>query len=211
MPSTMRVERARRNFVDETNRYDAKRDRLVRCARKLGEEGNASKVSVTDVTHEMGITRGLFYYYFGSKDELNRAVADSYISDLVQAVDAALCEPTDDRCEAIRAMVACVWAWQYADEGGYRPMQHVLTEIGMHDYVRREVSEALAQMLIDNGFVIDYGKGGDEQLTRRVRLVTMGLLGEVHLHEDETIDELADAACAALRYRRRRKTKADAE
>lgn len=211
MPSTMRVERARRNFFDEANRYDAKRDRLVRCARKLGEEGNASKVSVTDVTHEMGITRGLFYYYFGSKGELYHAIADSYLIDLMQEVEKAMSEQTDDRSEAVRAIVACMYAWQYADDGGYRPMQHVLTEIGMHDYVRCTASELLAQTLIDNGLVSDYGKGGDGQLMRRVRLVTMGLLGEVYLHEDESVDELADAACAALRYRRHRKAKDDAE
>ena len=56
MTPAMRIERTRRNFTDESNRYDAKRERLVRCARELAERGNAAKVSVTDVTSEMGIT-----------------------------------------------------------------------------------------------------------------------------------------------------------
>ena len=68
---TMRAERSRRNFSDEANRYDAKRERLVRCARRLAEQGDAAKVSVTDITSEMGITRGLFYYYFEGKEALN--------------------------------------------------------------------------------------------------------------------------------------------
>ena len=211
MPSTMKSERARRNFVDATNRYDAKRDRLVSCARKLGEEGNAARVSVTDITHEMGITRGLFYYYFSSKDELYYAIADSYVADLMESAKAAMQEVATDRNEAIRALVASLYAWQYDEAGGYRPMQHALTELGMHDYVRRVASEQLAQLLVEQGLVVDYGRSGDGQLIRRVRLVTMGLLGEVHLHEEEAIDEVADAACAALRYRRHRKQQEEAE
>ena len=207
MPSTMRIERSRRNFVDATNRYDAKRDRLVRCARRLGENGNASKVSVTDVTHEMGITRGLFYYYFSSKDELNTAVADSYVEDLMSSIDKAMRGMVEDRMEAVHIVAKCLHDWQYAEEGGYRPMQHVLTEIGMHDHVRLAASEALAKLFIKHGLAVDYGRIGDEQLVQRVRLVTMGMLGEVHLHEDEVVDNIADAACAALRFRRHRRLK----
>lgn len=214
MPSKMRIERSRRNFADETNRYDAKREALVRCARKLGEEGNAAKVSVTDITQAMGITRGLFYYYFSGKEELNCAIADSYVDDMIKDVRAALDAPMEDRVDTVRAIVACVRNLQYEEDGGYRPLNHVLTEIDMHNYVRCTASEKLAEILIEQGLVVDYGKGGQEHLMRRARLITLGLLGELHLHEDETVDELADAVCAALRYRRRRaksEQKAEAE
>ena len=207
MPSTMRVERNRRKFTDESNRYDAKRDRLVRCARDLGERGTAAKVSVTDVTDQMGITRGLFYYYFGSKDELNCAIAESYVDDLQQSVEAALEGVDDDRGDAMRAIAGSVRAWMYNEQGEWTPMHHVLTEVHLHSYARQKASTMLAHLLIERGLVIDYGKAGPNQLLRRARFVASGLLAEAYLFVDETADELADAACAALRYRRHRKAR----
>lgn len=205
MPSTMRTERNRRNFSNESNRYDVKRDRLVRCAREIGEQNNAARVSVTDVTDKMGITRGLFYYYFSSKDELNQAIADSYVADLQESVMQALEGCDDDRADCMRAIAGGVRGWLYAEDGAYQPMQHVLNEIHLHDYVRRGVSDMLADLMIERGLVIDYGKAGAAQLHRRARFVATGMLSEAHLNPDETTDELADAACAALRYRRHRR------
>ena len=205
MPSTMRVERARRRFTDESNRYDIKRNRLVRHARELGERGNAAKISVTDITQSVGITRGLFYYYFGGKEDLNIAIADTYISDLEEAIDASIDANTDDRVEVVEAIVSNVCAWNYEEDGTPRPMQHVLREIGMHDYVCRETASMLAELLIQDGFVTDYGKMGADRLMHRVRFVMMGLVGEAHLHPDVTVEELVETTCAALRFRHRRK------
>jgi AcrR family transcriptional regulator len=199
----MRVERTRRNFSDESNRYDAKRDRLVLCARKLGEEGNAGKVSVTDVTSEMGITRGLFYYYFGGKDDLNRAIADTYVHDLEISVNKAMdgCESRED---AVSSMVEAVFAWLYEEDGGSRPMLHVLAEIGLSDYTWASATDMLAYVIVNHGLLSDYGRHGEEALVERARFVALGIVGEGRLNAGASVDVISDAVCSALRYRKRR-------
>lgn len=204
MASVMRIERARRKFTNESNRYDVKRERLVLCARTLGEQGNAAKVSVTDVTNEMGITRGLFYYYFGGKSELNHAIADTYVNDVLEGVTRAVEENADIREEAVAAIVDVVRAWLFDGDGNERPMLHVLKEISLEEYVYERVATGIAQVMCDSGLLTDYGRLGDETLLVRARLVAYGILGEARLEQEEPAAVQAEAACAALRYRKRR-------
>lgn len=200
----MRIERARRKFTNESNRYDVKRERLVMCARTLGEQGNAAKVSVTDVTNEMGITRGLFYYYFGGKSELNCAVADTYVNDVLGKVSQVVGEHSDVREEAVAGIVDVVREWMFDEAGNERPMLHVLKEISLEEYVYASVANGIAKIMCDSGLLTDYGRLGDEALLVRARLVAYGVLGEARLEQEESASVQAEAACAALRYRKRR-------
>lgn len=199
---TMRTERPRRNFVDEANRYDAKRERLVRCARDLAERGDASKVSVTDITTEMGITRGLFYYYFAGKEELNESIVQTYLEDLMRAIDeeSALC---DNRESAVYAIVRGIYAWLYDEDGQRRPMWHVLEETQTTDYAWTLACEALAHTILQRGLLTKYGRSGESALLSHARLVATGILGECTWHPEMPIDSICEAACASLRYRKR--------
>ena len=209
MPA-MRIERTRRNFADETNRYDAKRDRLIRCARELGEQGNAAKVSVTDITSKMGITRGLFYYYFGGKNELNESIVESYVDDLLAKATEA-CAKAETREDAIQAIVVCVYNWLFDENGKPLPMGHVLKEMNLVEYARLRASDELASLVIGEGLLAKYGKCGDDALYDRARFVMTGILGEVRLRPDTSLENIGDAACAALRYRKRRACQDDCE
>lgn len=204
MASVMRIERTRRKFTDESNRYDVKRERLVLCARTLGEQGNAAKVSVTDVTGEMGITRGLFYYYFGGRTELNAAVAETYVSDLFKAIAEGDLDEMESREAAIEHIVACVRNWFHDEQGNERPMVHVLKEIKLEEKIYATVGDELARYMCDHGLLTDYGKMGEETLLVRARLVAYGILTEARLENETPLAAQVDAACAALRYRKRR-------
>ncbi len=200
----MRIERTRRKFTNESNRYDAKRDRLVRCARKLGEQGNAAKVSVTDVTTEMGITRGLFYYYFSGKKELNRAVADTYVSDLTARLNSMVDLQGASRETAIRAIVDVVREWFFDEEDSERPMLHVLKEMSLQEYAYRQAADAIVKVMREHSLLADYGKMNEEMITARAQFVALGILGSAHLCHETTVELQVDATCAALRYRKRR-------
>ena len=201
MPA-MRTERPRRNFADEANRYDAKKERLVRCARDLAERGDASKVSVTDITTAMGITRGLFYYYFAGKEELNQSIVQTYLQDLIDNIDeeSALC---DDRESTVYAIVRGIYGWLYDAEGNKRPMWHVLEETQTADYAWMLACEALAHAILQHGLLTKYGKTGESALLSHARLVATGILGECTWHPETSIDSICEAACASLRYRKR--------
>lgn len=208
MTPAMRIERTRRNFTDESNRYDAKRERLVRCARDLAERGNAAKISVTDVTSEMGITRGLFYYYFGGKNELNDSIVESYVQDLMDSVNGAVTGSVS-REEAVHALVYHVHDWLFDAEGNKRPIWHVLEEMHLVDYARGRVAEELAAFIIRQNLLAKYGKSDDSALYEHAHFVAMGIIGECRVRTVKSIDMVSDAACAALRYRKRRGPSSD--
>lgn len=200
---TMRAERSRRNFSDEANRYDAKRDRLVRCARRLAEQGDAAKVSVTDVTSEMGITRGLFYYYFEGKEALNEAIIQTYIDDLAEDLEAS-CGTCENREDAMRSLVECVRRWLYLEDGSHKPIWHVAGELRLDKELFSQAADILATFIIDHSLLTKYGKFSDDLLYEHARFVATGILGEIRLREGLPADVLCDTACAALRYRKRR-------
>ena len=210
MTSMMRTERSRRNFADEANRYDAKRERLVRCARSLAEQGDAAKVSVTDVTSEMGITRGLFYYYFGGKEELGEAIIQTYVDDLLASMTPS-CESYDTREEAIKVIVDEIHRWLYEEDGSRKPIWHVSAELGLDGMLFNQTADAIASLLIEKGLLIKYGKFTDEILFEHARFVATGILGESRLRPELQTDMLCEAACAALRYRKRRAPGTDAD
>ncbi|MBP3892862.1 MAG: TetR/AcrR family transcriptional regulator [Atopobiaceae bacterium] len=169
----------------------------------MAERGNAAKVSVTDVTTAMGITRGLFYYYFGGKEELNESIVLSYVDDLM-AIIGQRCTSFDDREASVRTIVECVHDWLYEEDGTKRPQWHVLDETGLQDFLNVKASNELAGFIVNHGLLAKYGRGDDDSLREHARFVALGILGELRLQPDVPICRVGDAACAALRYRKRR-------
>lgn len=201
MAQTVKIERTHRNFAVETNRYDVKRERLVRAARKLAEMGQATKVSITQITTAVGITRGLFYYYFASKDELNKAVVETYTEDLMGMIQAS-CEENTEQEHVVQAVVRCVRSWLFEETGELTPMWHVLQDLDMIDAVRQRTSEELASFFIRAGLLAKHERDDDEMLFCHARFVAVAILGECRLRPDAPIRTISEAACAALRYRR---------
>jgi len=61
-----------RNVKDPKER----RDEFVETAQELFREKGYYNTSVEDIVERMGVAKGLFYYYFGSKEDLVEAIAD---------------------------------------------------------------------------------------------------------------------------------------
>ena len=58
-------------------RGDARRDAIVQAARKVCLEKGFSKITVSDIASEVGMTRSLFYHYFEDKEAVADAVLDN--------------------------------------------------------------------------------------------------------------------------------------
>ena len=63
-----------------------KRERLIASARALLHEQGAQKTTIAEVAERADIPAGNVYYYFKTKDELVRAVLDSYASEAGQLI-----------------------------------------------------------------------------------------------------------------------------
>lgn len=59
------------------------KDTIVRASMKLFEEQGFRETSIQDICDAVGVTKGAFYYYFTSKEELLMEIHQQYIDDLL--------------------------------------------------------------------------------------------------------------------------------
>lgn len=66
------------------------RKRLLAAAREVFEEGGFLDVRITDITGRVGMSTAAFYYYFESKMQIFREVAESVEDQLIATFEAVL-------------------------------------------------------------------------------------------------------------------------
>ena len=66
---------------------EERRDEIIETAGKLFEEKGYEQTQVQDIVNEIGVAKGLFYYYFKSKDEVMEELADRYADAIIDAVN----------------------------------------------------------------------------------------------------------------------------
>jgi AcrR family transcriptional regulator len=64
------------------NPEERKRE-IVKAAQKLFIEKGFSATKISDIVKSIGVSQGVFYYYFRSKDEVIDAIVDNYVSQLI--------------------------------------------------------------------------------------------------------------------------------
>ncbi len=65
-----------------TARGVERRGQLVACATRLFAEGGVNDTSITRIVNELGVGKGVFYWYFDSKEELLAEILASALADL---------------------------------------------------------------------------------------------------------------------------------
>ena len=66
---------------------EERRNEIIETAGKLFEEKGYEQTQVQDIVNEIGVAKGLFYYYFKSKDEVMEELADRYADAIINAVN----------------------------------------------------------------------------------------------------------------------------
>lgn len=65
---------------------DARREEFLDAARVLFDEKGFESTSVDDIVQKIGVAKGLFYYYFKSKDAILSALIDRLLTEMERAV-----------------------------------------------------------------------------------------------------------------------------
>lgn len=95
-------------------RGDTRREAIVRAARKICLEKGFSRITVSDIAGEVGMTRSLFYHYFPDKNSVADAVLDDVIDEILltleqwnQAREAGnVNKALDDIVRVLRSLIA---------------------------------------------------------------------------------------------------------
>jgi len=178
-----------------TDRGRERRRQLIDVASQCFAERGYHPTSVTEIVNELGVGKGVFYWYFDSKEELFLEILKGAQHDLrrrQQAAIAGLDDPLDQVAAGVRA------AMEWADQN--RPLvslvQFAATEELFASAIRigQAIAVADARSYIDAALDAG-GETVDSDLMIHAMLgVTFHLAQTYLLEGSRPVDEVADAA-----------------
>ena len=86
-----------------TVRTPVTRERIVETAKKLLRQYGASKMTLSDVARDMGVSHAALYRYFRGKPALDTAIVEEWMADSMARIERAVAEVSDPvkRCERL--------------------------------------------------------------------------------------------------------------
>ncbi|HWJ81531.1 MAG TPA: TetR/AcrR family transcriptional regulator [Nocardioides sp.] len=128
---------------------DARREQLIELGLELFSGGSLEDISIDRLAEAGGVSRGLLYHYFGSKQGFHEAVVQRAADDLVaQTAPPEGADPVD----RLHASMAAYVDYVVAQEEGYRSL--VRAAAGGHETLRR-IYEGARAVMIDRVFSSD--------------------------------------------------------
>lgn len=86
-------------------RYDRRRAEVVLEAAHVFAERGYDQTSVPELAEALGLAAGSLYHYFGSKEQLLRAICDQLMDPLLERAEALLLDGPREPAEQLRALV----------------------------------------------------------------------------------------------------------
>ena len=181
-----------------TPRGRERRDQLMECGARLFAERGYHPTSVADVVAALGVGKGVFYWYFSSKDELlGEILRDAHLQ-LRRCQQAALAdEPDPLRRIELGIHASLHWFRDHRDyfaitqfaatDETFAPVLRRSREVAVDDTVRH-IKEAIVE-----GRIAD---GEPELLAHAILGVVDQLTRRYLIERDEPVEQIAAAAIA---------------
>src|SRR5215510_2370252 len=126
-----------------TPRGRERRDQLMVCGAKLFSERGYHPTSVADIVASLGVGKGVFYWYFPSKEELFVELLRGAHQDLRRRQQAAIgTEP--DPVRRIELGIRASMAWFHEHRSSFNLVQFAATEERFSPVVRHNRDVAIA-------------------------------------------------------------------
>ncbi|MBQ1438094.1 MAG: TetR/AcrR family transcriptional regulator [Solobacterium sp.] len=90
--------------MKEPKDTEVRRSEFVEAAEKLFRENGIVDTTVNSIVRELDVAKGLFYYYFKSKDDVIDAISEKYNKDFRQAIQRSL-DPANDFDERLNGFL----------------------------------------------------------------------------------------------------------
>ena len=189
------------DILDEKRptRGDARRDAIVQAARKVCLEKGFSKITVSDIASEVGMTRSLFYHYFQNKEEVTSAVLDQYITDFLEAMqhwhESQTALATD---ESLHSMVK-IMRMVLFEKNTFRMALSTQENAALYlDFLNRFAAQG-AEFMVTHPMVeqTKYGEQSDH-LYETFYVLIVGLVSYLRSHPDVEDEVLIDVVTRML-------------
>jgi AcrR family transcriptional regulator len=179
-----------------TQRGQERRDQLIRCAAQLFAERGYHPTSVADIVECLGVGKGVFYWYFSSKEELLTELLKSSHLSLRRRQQAAIGdEPDPVRRIELGIRSTLEWFHEHRDyfaiiqfaatDETFAPVLRRNREVALGDTVRH-LKEAIVERRIPDG--------DPEMLAHSIHGVIDQMTRRYLIEHDEPVDQIANAA-----------------
>jgi AcrR family transcriptional regulator len=84
---------------------ETRRQEIVDMAKSLFEEQGIPKTSMAEIADKVGVTKGLLYYYFKSKDELVQAIVEQLTHGIDKSLTQIIIDPQLDFPRKFKAFI----------------------------------------------------------------------------------------------------------
>ena len=177
-------ERPNGQFAQEVPTWGSSKNKasiIVAAARILYERQGIHSTSITQIAREIGITRELFYYYFGNKSEVTEYVMKLYSDEIVALLKQRI-ENVENEPDFMRALVGVLREFLYTDDGESGPRVKVMFEAQGTKGVLLDVAKGVRECMRQVG-----GRsraGDDEAQMLIVEHMVMGVFALLEAHPD---------------------------
>ena len=174
---------------------DRKRQLMDFAARRFAERG-FHPTSVTEIVDGMGVGKGVFYWYFGSKEELLLEMLHEAQTDLRRAQQ-AVCGSEPDPLRRIEQGIRASMRWLDANRHLDTLIQFARSEETFAPAIRQGATVAVADVVRHLQEAIDTSRIAEadpEVLAHCILGVTDSLARAQLIHRGEDPDVVADAA-----------------
>jgi AcrR family transcriptional regulator len=181
-----------------TPRGKERREQLMTCAARLFAERGYHPTSVADIVAALGVGKGVFYWYFASKDELLTELLKASNHDLRKRQQHAI-EGVDDPVRRIELGIRATLAWFAEHREYFAIIQFAATDETFAPVLarNREISIADTIRHLKDGIVDGRIADRDpELLAHAIHGVVAELTRHALIEGNVPIDEVADLCVA---------------
>lgn len=179
--------------MDGTDRR-GKREEFLAAALRLFSEKGYEKTTVNDILHHVGASKGAFYHYFESKEDVVETLAEEYVETFAQLAESICDQPDINALEKFNRCVSRVQAFKKSETRGAAELRSAL---------RRDANLMLRQRIVKRArariaplYRRIFAEGVREGLFRICNLDELPELLLVVVYELSTsIDELYVSCC----------------
>jgi len=181
-----------------TPRGEQRREQLMACAIERFADRGYHTTSVAEIVEGVGVGKGVFYWYFDSKEALFRQVLKDAQTDLRRRQQAAIADE-DDPLRRIELGIRASLAWSAEHRELIKLVQFAETESTFAEALRRGEEIAVADTVrhLKDAIVEGQIPDQDPEVLAHAVLGVTSKLARTFVHERaEATSDVADAAVA---------------
>jgi AcrR family transcriptional regulator len=181
-----------------TQRGKERRDQLMAFAAARFAEQGYHPTSVSEIVSGLGVGKGVFYWYFDSKEQLFLEILRDAQTDLRRRQQQAIADEPDP-IKRIELGLRASLAWSEAHRDHHKLIQFAATEATFQGALRRGQDIAVADIVKHLKEAIAEGRIRDadpDVLAHAMAAVAASLTNTFIYERGEPADQVADAAVA---------------